>query len=138
MYIYVSKYLIKTLQPEIGHRLDTSGQRTANGPANRCRCLFASMHERGAGRRCCRTRSGGPRSSASLLETLHRSYGAGNRKQREKRPEAARQHFVLSTRDPLSSSSSSSFYSSRTSRSALNAYLPYLTLFDPPRYLTRP
>ena len=42
-----------------------------------------------------------------------------------------------SLREIPSSSSASSFYRSRRSRSALNAYLPYLTLFDPPRYLIR-
>ena len=61
----------------------------------------------------------------------------GEGEQREKRPKSVRQHFVLSPEMP-SSSSSSSFYSSRRSRSALNADLPYLTLFDPPRYLIRP
>ena len=58
--------------------------------------------EKGAGRRCCRKHTGVPRSSASLHENLHRkSYGASKEKQREKRPESVRQHFVLSARDPF-------------------------------------
>ena len=54
-----------------------------------------------AGRRCCRTHSGVPRDSASLLENLHRKAmeQKGGGEQREKRPESVRQHFVLSTRD---------------------------------------
>ena len=80
-----------------------SKQRTTNRAANRCRCLLASTHKRGAGRRCCRKHSGVPRNSASLLENLHKkSYGAkGEGEQREKRPELVRQHFVLSARDPF-------------------------------------
>ena len=46
----------------------------------------------------------------------------GEGEQKEKRPESIRQHFVLSVRDFSSSSSSSSFYSSRRSRSAFNSY----------------
>ena len=63
------------------------------------------------------------------------SYGARNRERSVRKQLGS---TLSSQREILSSSSSSSFYRSRTSRSALNAYLPYLTLFDPPRYLIRP
>ena len=94
----MSKYLIKKLQPAMGHRTVTTEQAGEQMPMP-VRCVA----QKGAGRRCCRKHSGVPRNSASLLENLHRkSYGAkGEGEQREKRPESVRQHFVLSARDPF-------------------------------------
>ena len=121
-----------------GHRIDASEQRAANseqGGEQMPMPVRFDTHRKGAGRRCCRTHSGVPRNSASLLETLHRK--AMEQETEREAPKSVRQHFVLSTRDPL-------FflvlllYSLRRSRSALNAYLSYPTLFDPPRYLIRP
>ena len=80
--------------------------------------------EKGAGRRCCRTHSGDPRNSASLLETLHRK--AMEQKIRER---SVRNRFSSTSSSPReipSSPSSSSFYRPRRSRSALTTYLPNL------------
>ena len=72
IYIYMSKYLIKKLQPAMGHRTVTTEQAGEQMPMP-VRCVA----QKGAGRRCCRKHSGVPRNSASLLENLHRkSYGA--------------------------------------------------------------
>ena len=128
MYIYVSKYLIKTLQPAMGHGLDTSGQRTANRPANRCRCLFASIHKKGSRSEVLPDALGRSSKQREPPRNLHRKLWS--RKGRENRERSVRNQFgstSSSQREILSSSSSSSFYSSRRSRSAFNSYLPYLT-----------
>ena len=128
MYIYVSKYLIKTLQPAMGHGLDTSGQRTANRPANRCRCLFASIHKKGSRSEVLPDALGRSSKQREPPRNLHRKLWS--RKGREIRERSVRNQFGSASSSLCeipSSSSSSSFYSSRRSRSAFNSYLPYLT-----------
>ena len=120
----------------MGHRLDASEQGGEQMPMP-VRC---DARKGEAGRRCCRTHSGVPRNSKSLLENLHRK-AMEQKKGRENRERSVRNRFGSTSSSPreiLSSSSFSFFYSLRRSRSALNAYLPYPTLFDPPRYLIRP
>ena len=125
----------KRLQPAMGHRFAVSEQGGEQMP----------MPVR------CNARKGGSRSEV-LQDALGRSSKQqepprnlhrkameqkGEREQREK----LRNRFGSTSSSPreiLSSSPASSFYRSRRSRSALNAYLPYPTLFDPPRYLIRP
>ena len=52
----------------------------------------------------------------------------GKEKQREKRPESVRQHFVLSARkDPHRLPRLPPFIGDEGSRSGLTSYLPYLT-----------
>ena len=119
----------------MGHRLDASEQGGEQMPMP----VRGDARKGKAGRRCCRTHSGVPRNSKSLLENLHRKAmeQKGEGEQREK----LRNRFGSTSSSPReipSSSSASSFYRSRRSRSAFNADLPYLTLFDPPRYLIHP
>ena len=125
----------KRVQPAMGHRLDVSEQGGEQMPMP-VRC---DARKGEAGRRCCRTHSGVPRNSKSLLETctgkLWSRKGRGNRERSSETGSATLRPLYARS---LSSSSASSLYRSRTSRSALNACLPYLTLFNPPRYLIRP
>ena len=119
----MSKYIIKKLQPAMGHRTVTTEQAGEQMPMP-VRCVA----QKGAGRRCCRKHSGVPRNSASLLETC--TGKAMEQKGRENRERNVQNQFgSTSSSLPaiLSSSSSSSFYRSRRNRSALNFYLPYLT-----------
>ena len=112
----------------MGHGLDTSGQRTANRPANRCRCLFASIHKKGSRSEVLPDALGRSSKQREPPRNLHRKLWS--KKGREIRVRSVRNQFgstSSSLREISSSSSSSSFYSSRRSRSAFNSYLPYLT-----------
>ena len=119
----------------MGHRLDVSEQGGEQMPMPvRCDARKGKQVGGAAGR------------TRAFLETARASSKTctgklWSRKGRENRERSVRNRFGSTSSSPreiLSSSSSSFFYSLRRSRSALNAYLPYPTLFDPPRYLIRP
>ena len=130
IYIYmcvcvcVSKYLNKTLQPAMGHRLDTSEQAGEQMPMPvRCDAQKGSRSEvlpEALGRSSKQREP--PRNPAQ------ESYGAERKGGYEREASGISSVALrpLCARYP-SSSSSSSFYSSRRSRSAFNSYLPYLT-----------
>ena len=99
--IYVSKYRIKTLQPAMGHMLETSEQagEQMSMPV-RCDAQKGSRSEvlsEALGRSSKQREP--PRNPAQ--EKLWSKTKRGKGEQREKRPESVRQHFVLSVRDPF-------------------------------------
>ena len=121
----MSKYLIKKLQPAMGRRIDTSEQAGEQMPMP-VRCDAQKKREQ-VGGAAGRTRA--------FLETARASSKTctgklWSRKGRGKRERSVRNQFgstSSSLREMSSSPSSSSFYSSRRSRSAFNSYQPYLT-----------
>ena len=118
----------------MGHRLDASEQGGEQMPIPvRCDARKGKQVGGAAGR----TRAFLETARASSKTCTGKLWSRKGSKNRERSVRNRLGSTSSSLREILSSSSSSSFYRSRRSRSALNAYLPYPSLFDPPRYIIR-